>query len=127
MGFRCGSLRKSNFLVIEQLVRTFQSASFREATASARRPPDHQHPVSRLPEKSYSCTHQQVGRASEPFLGWRPHQVLVVQDTVPIVERNRFPHRSFIGAGRLPFLWKSMIVVAQKLEASEQLINGNSP
>jgi SAM-dependent methyltransferase len=27
----------------------------------------------------------------------------------------------FIGAGRLPFLWKSMIVVAQKLEASEQL------
>ena len=26
----------------------------------------------------------------------------------------------FIGAGRLPFLWKSMIVVAQKLEASEQ-------
>src|SRR4029077_3035123 len=25
----------------------------------------------------------------------------------------------FIGAGRLPFLWKSMIVVAQKLEASE--------
>jgi 2-polyprenyl-3-methyl-5-hydroxy-6-metoxy-1,4-benzoquinol methylase len=33
----------------------------------------------------------------------------------------------FIGAGRLPFLWKSMIVVAQKLEASEQLINGDSP
>ena len=32
----------------------------------------------------------------------------------------------FIGAGRLPFLWKSMIVVAQKLEASEQLINGDS-
>lgn len=33
----------------------------------------------------------------------------------------------FIGAGRLPFLWKSMIVVAQKLEASEELINGDSP
>ncbi len=33
----------------------------------------------------------------------------------------------FIGAGRLPFLWKSMIVVAQKMEASEQLINGDSP
>jgi 2-polyprenyl-3-methyl-5-hydroxy-6-metoxy-1,4-benzoquinol methylase len=33
----------------------------------------------------------------------------------------------FIGAGRLPFLWKSMIVVAQKLEASEQLINGGAP
>jgi len=32
----------------------------------------------------------------------------------------------FIGAGRLPFLWKSMIVVAQKAEASEQLINGDS-
>lgn len=31
----------------------------------------------------------------------------------------------FIGAGRLPFLWKSMIVVAQKLEASEQPINGD--
>src|SRR4029453_929354 len=97
---------------------TFQSASFREATASARRPPDHQHLVSRVPEKSYSCTHQQVGRASEPFLGWRPHQVLVVQDTVPIVERNRFCIVRFIGAGRLPFLWKSMIVVAQKLKAS---------
>ena len=33
----------------------------------------------------------------------------------------------FIGAGRLPFLWKSMIVVAQKAEASEQLIYGDSP
>jgi 2-polyprenyl-3-methyl-5-hydroxy-6-metoxy-1,4-benzoquinol methylase len=33
----------------------------------------------------------------------------------------------FIGAGRLPFLWKSMIVVAQKLEASDQLINSDSP
>jgi 2-polyprenyl-3-methyl-5-hydroxy-6-metoxy-1,4-benzoquinol methylase len=33
----------------------------------------------------------------------------------------------FIGAGRLPFLWKSIIVVAQKPEASEQLINGDSP
>ena len=33
----------------------------------------------------------------------------------------------FIGAGRLPFLWKSMIVVAQKREASEQLTNGDSP
>ena len=33
----------------------------------------------------------------------------------------------FIGAGRLPFLWKSMIVVAQKPPASEQLINGDSP
>ena len=32
----------------------------------------------------------------------------------------------FIGAGRLPFLWKSMIVVAQKRQASEQLINGDS-
>ena len=30
----------------------------------------------------------------------------------------------FIGAGRLPFLWKSMIVVAQKLEAPEQLAKG---
>jgi 2-polyprenyl-6-hydroxyphenyl methylase/3-demethylubiquinone-9 3-methyltransferase len=33
----------------------------------------------------------------------------------------------FIGAGRLPFLWKSMIVVAQKREASQQLTNGDSP
>jgi 2-polyprenyl-3-methyl-5-hydroxy-6-metoxy-1,4-benzoquinol methylase len=33
----------------------------------------------------------------------------------------------FIGAGRLPFLWKSMIVVAQKLETSDTLINGDSP
>jgi hypothetical protein len=33
----------------------------------------------------------------------------------------------FIGAGRLPFLWKSMIVVAQKPQASEQPINGDSP
>jgi len=33
----------------------------------------------------------------------------------------------FIGAGRLPFLWKSMIVVAQKPEASEQLTIGDSP
>jgi 2-polyprenyl-3-methyl-5-hydroxy-6-metoxy-1,4-benzoquinol methylase len=33
----------------------------------------------------------------------------------------------FVGAGRLPFLWKSMIVVAQKLEAPEQLTNGDSP
>jgi 2-polyprenyl-3-methyl-5-hydroxy-6-metoxy-1,4-benzoquinol methylase len=32
----------------------------------------------------------------------------------------------FIGAGRLPFLWKSMIVVARNLEVSEQLINGDS-
>jgi 2-polyprenyl-3-methyl-5-hydroxy-6-metoxy-1,4-benzoquinol methylase len=31
----------------------------------------------------------------------------------------------FIGAGRLPFLWKSMIVVARKPQASEQLINGD--
>ena len=85
------------------LGETFQSASFREATASARRPPDHQHPVSRLSEESYSCTHQQVGRASQPFLGWRPHQVLVVQDTVPIVERNRFPHRSVHRSGSITF------------------------
>jgi len=82
---------------------TFQSASFREATASARRPPDHQHPVSRLPEKSYSCTHQQVGRASEPFLRRRPHQVLVVQDTVPIVERNRFQRHSVHRSGSITF------------------------
>jgi 2-polyprenyl-3-methyl-5-hydroxy-6-metoxy-1,4-benzoquinol methylase len=33
----------------------------------------------------------------------------------------------FIGAGRVPFLWKSMIVVAQKPQASEQLINGGAP
>jgi 2-polyprenyl-3-methyl-5-hydroxy-6-metoxy-1,4-benzoquinol methylase len=33
----------------------------------------------------------------------------------------------FIGAGRLPYLWKSMIVVAQRLEASKQLTNGDSP
>ena len=33
----------------------------------------------------------------------------------------------FIGAGRLPFLWKSMIVVAQKPGGSEQLINVDSP
>ena len=33
----------------------------------------------------------------------------------------------FTGAGRLPFLWKSMIVVAQKLEAPGQLMNGDSP
>jgi 2-polyprenyl-3-methyl-5-hydroxy-6-metoxy-1,4-benzoquinol methylase len=33
----------------------------------------------------------------------------------------------FIGAGRLPFLWKSMIVVAQKPKTSEQLINGGAP
>jgi len=32
----------------------------------------------------------------------------------------------FIGAGRLPFLWKSMIIVAQKQEASEQLTIGDS-
>jgi 2-polyprenyl-3-methyl-5-hydroxy-6-metoxy-1,4-benzoquinol methylase len=32
----------------------------------------------------------------------------------------------FIGAGRLPFLWKSMIMVAQKREASEQLTNRDS-
>src|SRR5262249_37524354 len=32
----------------------------------------------------------------------------------------------FIGAGRLPFLWKSMIVVAQKREAPEQHTNGDS-
>ena len=33
----------------------------------------------------------------------------------------------FIGAGRLPFLWKSIIVVAQKPKASGELINGDSP
>jgi 2-polyprenyl-3-methyl-5-hydroxy-6-metoxy-1,4-benzoquinol methylase len=33
----------------------------------------------------------------------------------------------FIGTGRLPFLWKSIIVLAQKLEVSEQLINGDPP
>lgn len=33
----------------------------------------------------------------------------------------------FIGAGRLPYLWKSMIVVAKKSEASEQPINRDSP
>lgn len=33
----------------------------------------------------------------------------------------------FIGAGRLPFLWKSMIVVAQKMKGSEQPIKGDSP
>ena len=33
----------------------------------------------------------------------------------------------FIGAGRLPFLWKSMIVVAQKPEASEQHTDADSP
>jgi len=33
----------------------------------------------------------------------------------------------FIGAGRLPFLWKSMIVVAQKPDASERLMNDDLP
>ena len=103
IGYRCGSLRKLNLLVIEHFGETFQPASFREATASARRAPDHQQPVSRLPEESYSCTHQQVGRASQPILGWRPHQVLVVQDTVPIVEPERFPYRSAHRSGSVTF------------------------
>jgi 2-polyprenyl-3-methyl-5-hydroxy-6-metoxy-1,4-benzoquinol methylase len=33
----------------------------------------------------------------------------------------------FIGAGRLPFLWKSMIVVAEKPQTSQQLMNGDTP
>jgi 2-polyprenyl-6-hydroxyphenyl methylase/3-demethylubiquinone-9 3-methyltransferase len=44
-----------------------------------------------------------------------------------LLKESGFRIVRFIGAGRLPFLWKSMIVVAQKLEASEQLINGDSP
>jgi hypothetical protein len=85
------------------LRETFQSASFREATASIRRLLDHQYSVSRLPEESYSCTHQQVVRASQPILGWRPHQVLVTQDTVPIIERKRFPYRSIHRSGSITF------------------------
>jgi 2-polyprenyl-3-methyl-5-hydroxy-6-metoxy-1,4-benzoquinol methylase len=33
----------------------------------------------------------------------------------------------FIGAGRLHFLWKSMIVVAQKSQAADQLVDDDSP
>ena len=40
-----------------------------------------------------------------PFLGWRPHQVLVVQDTVPIVERKRFPCRSVHRSRSITFLF----------------------
>src|SRR4029077_12835544 len=38
-----------------------------------------------------------------PFLGWRPHQVLVAQDAVPIVERKRFPCRSIHRSGSITF------------------------
>jgi 2-polyprenyl-3-methyl-5-hydroxy-6-metoxy-1,4-benzoquinol methylase len=44
-----------------------------------------------------------------------------------LLNENGFRVVRFIGAGRLPFVWKSMIVVAQKLEISEQLTKGNSP
>lgn len=36
-----------------------------------------------------------------------------------LLNENGFHVVRFIGAGRLPFLWKSMIVLAQKVEASE--------
>jgi 2-polyprenyl-3-methyl-5-hydroxy-6-metoxy-1,4-benzoquinol methylase len=44
-----------------------------------------------------------------------------------LLNKSGFRIVRFIGAGRLPFLWKSMIVVAQKREAFEQLIDGDSP
>lgn len=44
-----------------------------------------------------------------------------------LLNETGFGKIRFIGAGRLPFVWKSMILIAQKLEASEQLINGDSP
>jgi 2-polyprenyl-3-methyl-5-hydroxy-6-metoxy-1,4-benzoquinol methylase len=44
-----------------------------------------------------------------------------------LLNESGFHIVGFIGAGRVPFLWKSMIVVAQKLDASEQLINADSP
>lgn len=62
-----------------------------------------------------------------PFLGWRPHQVWSRKTLSQLLNETGFSVIRFIGAGRLPFLWKSMIVVAQKLEACEQLTNGDSP
>jgi len=44
-----------------------------------------------------------------------------------LLNESGFSIVRFIGAGRLPFLWKSMIVVAQKAGGSEQLINVDSP
>lgn len=44
-----------------------------------------------------------------------------------LLNESDFRIVQFIGAGRLPFLWKSMIVVAQKQEASKQLINADAP
>jgi 2-polyprenyl-3-methyl-5-hydroxy-6-metoxy-1,4-benzoquinol methylase len=44
-----------------------------------------------------------------------------------LLNENGFRVVRFIGAGRLPFMWKSMIVVAQKPQASEQLITRDSP
>lgn len=43
-----------------------------------------------------------------------------------LLNDNGFRVVRFIGAGRLPFMWKSMIVVAQKPQASDQLTTRDS-
>ena len=89
--------------VIEHVVRPFNLPRFAKKLL---RPGGHliiSTPVSRLSEESHSCTHQQMGRASQPILGWRSHQVLVIQDGVPIVERKRFPYRSVHRSGSITF------------------------
>ena len=43
-----------------------------------------------------------------------------------LLNKSGFRIVRFIGAGRFPFLWKSMIVLAQKLEEPKQLIKGDS-
>ena len=42
-----------------------------------------------------------MGRAPQPFLGWRAHQILVPQDRHSIVERERLPRRSVHRSGAI--------------------------
>jgi hypothetical protein len=67
-----------------------------------------------LSKETHSCTNEQVGRTSQSFLGWGHIKFWSRKTISQLLNENGFRVVRFIGAGRLPLVWKSMIVVAQK-------------
>ena len=114
-------------MVIEQLVRPFSSASFREATASAGGLLIISTPYHGYLKNFVLALANKWDAHLNPFWDGGHIKFWSCKTLSQLLNETGFSVIRFIGAGRLPFLWKSMIVVAQKREASEQLTGGDSP
>ena len=106
---------------------TFQSASFREATASAGGLLIISTPYHGYLKNFVLALANKWDAHLNPFWDGGHIKFWSCKTLSQLLNETGFSVIRFIGAGRLPFLWKSMIVVAQKREASEQLTGGDSP